>query len=165
MDGFLGFLLLMIYLFAAASGSKKKKANRKQRQAERRNRDVAFGDAFADAKGVSDAAPRMQSAEPEKAKTTTADAAHGDKDCREMRLHLHEVSQMELRAAGEGVDPCHAGEALAPEEPDATNAFEQSEADASNELARDVLRGVIMSEILTRPCDRVALKRNRRSVG
>ena len=45
-----------------------------------------------------------------------------------------------------------------------TAAVFADEETVSSELAQDVLRGVIMSEILTRPFDRRALQRNRRSI-
>ena len=162
MDSFLGILFLIIYLFAAASGSKKKKEKRKQRQAERRNRDVAFGDAFGSAQEKQPAAAPVQSAQMERGR---ADLSAAHEGCVQQRIHLHEVPQSEMYEAGEGEDPCHAGQAPQPEDLPQANAFEQSEAAEWNEFSRDVLRGVIMSEILTRPCDRVAYGRKRRSAG
>ena len=73
--------------------------------------------------------------------------------------------------AAEGEDPCHAGSAPdAPETADMDNMQDMDSAYAydpqqdKQALMQDMLRGVIMSEILTRPCDRMATKRtNRRS--
>ena len=57
------------------------------------------------------------------------------------RIHLHQADQQAMEQAGEGEDPCHAGAA----------PFES-----------DVLRGVVMSEVLTRPSERAALRRMKR---
>lgn len=54
----------------------------------------------------------------------------------------------------EGEDRCHP----APERKQARAAEPEPEA-APGDLAQDVLRGVIMSEILTRPCERRARNR------
>ena len=72
----------------------------------------------------------------------------------EPRIHLHHADEQAMEQAGEGEDPCHAGAAPKRPEPDeeARRAAFQS----------DVLRGVIMSEILTRPGERAAVRRMKR---
>ena len=56
----------------------------------------------------------------------------------------------------EGEDPCHP----APKrEQTAEQAHETEQETEPDALAQDVLRGVVMSEILTRPCERRARKR------
>ena len=61
----------------------------------------------------------------------------------------------------EGEDPCHAGGAVRPaaEREPAPDAAEHTQ---DNEAARELLRGVILSEILERPCERRARLQNRR---
>lgn len=76
------------------------------------------------------------------------------------RIHLHQVSEQELEAAQEGEDPCHAGgegTALSERDP-------MDDAPEPEEIRQDsdVLRGIIMSEILMRPAERSALRRIRR---
>lgn len=147
MDDLLSFLpFLIIYLIAASSsGRKKKKRNtrrsgpmrtavegeRMDRRSLQRDRHTAqgFDDAF----------------EPENAHAQA---------CGTQPLHLHDVSADQMEAAGEGEDPCHAGGRLrTPEEQPADETAQPEE-----DLRRDVLRGVVMSEILIRPQERQALR-------
>ena len=88
--------------------------------------------------------------------------------CEERPLHLHEVTQTAFSLAEEGEDPCHAGGVY---EHGFGGAATQLESDAEeldankaeeNAIAQDILRGVIMSEILTRPRERMAAQRSRR---
>ena len=83
--------------------------------------------------------------------------------CEERPLHLHEVTQTAFSLAEEGEDPCHAGGVY---EHGFDGAAPQGEVDANqaeeNAIAQDILRGVIMSEILTRPRERMAAQRSRR---
>lgn len=156
MDDFpLLILFFIFYLIAGSSGKKKKKKTgskarqqsmrtraqgeqRDMRALERERQTMAgFGAAFA--------------SKPEK--NTAA--------CEEGRIHLHEVSQTQLRDAAEGEDPCHAGGERIQTADAADTAW--SETDETQEAPRqDMLRGVIMSEILTRPQQRRALQRSRR---
>ena len=67
--------------------------------------------------------------------------------------------------AAEGEDPCHRGDARAQEDAHPDTAFSYDEQEQMNSaLAQDVLRGVIMSEILKRPSSRTAIRRNERSM-
>ncbi len=166
MDNFdLGDLLSLIivfavYLTAAASGKKKKgkqkrrspmrsRAQGEQRDSRAKARDAqtleGFGNAFEQASGA-----------PEKA----------HEHCNTRQMHLHEVTQQQFASAGEGEDPCHVGDAQALHtdggDGQDDGAFELIQAEDSGALAQDVLRGMIMSEILTRPQDRAALRRGRR---
>lgn len=146
MEDILGVLIVLVYLFAAVSGKKKKQKSRKTQQAKRRRTD--FAQAFASREA--DAQDALRRSAP--------DDAHAD-ECAAERIHLHEVSQEQFSLAGEGEDPCHAGGTPAQED-----AFDMEESgEAQRAFAQDVLRGVVMSEILTRPCDRAASRRNRRS--
>lgn len=74
-------------------------------------------------------------------------------------MRLNQVTQEEMHAAGEGVDPCHTGEAQSSGGWELLHDDVQSDDQA---LARNVLSGVIMSEILERPCERAARQRARR---
>jgi len=153
----LGDLLSLIIVFAvylmAASSGRKKKNKRKQRdpmrsraQGEQRDARAARRDAQTQ-EGFSDVF--AQASKPlEQAKAR----------CDTRQIHLHEVTQQQLEYAGEGEDPCHAGGFFAQEE----ERFDSSETQGDDKLAQDVLRGVIMSEILARPHERAALRRGRR---
>ena len=151
MEDFLGLIILIIYFFAAAS-SKKKKAKKKKQTVQRRNRrkaafEQAFGEASAPA--ASDVDDRMETP-----------YQHETVHCEERRIHLHDVAQEAFAQSGEGEDPCHAGGA--PEDVPDDAFWIEEERDAQRAFAQDVLRGVVMSEILTRPCDRAPLQKNRR---
>ena len=79
----------------------------------------------------------------------------------EPRIHLHHADEQAMEQAGEGEDPCHAG--AAPKRPEPDEAYEPMEEDARRAAFQsDVLRGVIMSEILTRPGERAAVRRMKR---
>lgn len=80
-----------------------------------------------------------------------------EQPCDQRRIHLHDVTNEQMLFAGEGEDPCHAGGN--PAEPE--HERETPVGEENRELAQDVLRGVIMSEILTRPCDRMAVRKGR----
>ena len=79
----------------------------------------------------------------------------------EPRIHLHHADEQAMEQAGEGEDPCHVG--AAPKRPEPDEAYELMEEDARRAAFQsDVLRGVIMSEILTRPGERAAVRRMKR---
>lgn len=79
----------------------------------------------------------------------------------EPRIHLHHVDEQAMEQAGEGEDPCHAG--AAPKRPEPDEAYEPTEEEARRAAFQsDVLRGVIMSEILMRPGERAAVRRMKR---
>ena len=142
-------LFLIIYLVTASSGKKGKKKKRAPmrtaREGERmdarqmkRNQETAAG--FASA---FERIPKQE--------TLTKDAA-----CDVRPLHLHQVTQEQMSEAGEGEDPCHIGGNRRDLE------FEEYAYDDRYALGQDVLRGVVMSEILIRPQERRAMQRNRR---
>lgn len=79
----------------------------------------------------------------------------------EPRIHLHHADEQAMEQAGEGEDPCHAG--AAPKRPEPDEAYEPTEEEARRAAFQsDVLRGVIMSEILMRPGERAAVRRMKR---
>ena len=153
----IGYLVLIIlYLLVVSSGRKKKGGKRKgRREAKRAQRSTDFGGAFA---GRATAA--SASAVQEKPDRRADDQE--ESDCERSRIHLHEVSQQQMDGAGEGEDPCHRGSAAVADTPD-DFSYDEEEKERSA-FAQDVLRGVIMSEILTRPCKRTAGQRNGRSI-
>ena len=75
------------------------------------------------------------------------------------RIHLHQADQQTMEQAGEGEDPCHAG--AAPERPPMDDETKETDAQRAA-FESDVLRGVVMSEVLTRPSERAALRRMKR---
>lgn len=75
------------------------------------------------------------------------------------RIHLHQADQQTMEQAGEGEDPCHAG--TAPERPPMDDETREEDGQRAA-FASDVLRGVVMSEVLTRPSERAALRRMKR---
>lgn len=79
----------------------------------------------------------------------------------EPRIHLHHADEQAMEQAGEGEDPCHAGAAPKRPEPDEGNEPTEEETRRAA-FQSDVLRGVIMSEILTRPGERAAVRRMKR---
>ena len=79
----------------------------------------------------------------------------------EPRIHLHHADEQAMEQAGEGEDPCDAG--AAPKRPEPDEAYEPTEEEARRAAFQsDVLRGVIMSEILMRPGERAAVRRMKR---
>lgn len=75
------------------------------------------------------------------------------------RIHLHQADQQTMEQAGEGEDPCHAG--AAPERPPMDDETREEDVQRAA-FESDVLRGVVMSEVLTRPSERAALRRMKR---
>ena len=147
MDDVLSILLVVIfYLVATFSSNKKKKARQKQKKTIQ-SQEIRFDSAF-DEEGQPSSEGDVHRAYEE--------------NCEQSRIHLHEVTQHQMNEALEGEDPCHAGRA--PESQDDVLFSYDEEQRQADGLAQDVLRGVIMSEILTRPCQRAAMKRNGRSI-
>ncbi|MGN0772325.1 MAG: hypothetical protein ACI4MP_00850 [Candidatus Ventricola sp.] len=125
-------ILLILYVIAVAGG-RKKKTNKQSKQRQRNAR----------------AASRTQTRE-ERVCTRTEQTAQGFSAA---------FGRAQSAPVPEGEDACHPAperERTEADEPEC-EAIRETEAGA---LAQDVLRGVIMSEILTRPCERRA--RNRR---
>ena len=75
------------------------------------------------------------------------------------RIHLHQADQQTMEQAGEGEAPCHAG--AAPERPPMDDETREEDGQRAA-FESDVLRGVVMSEVLTRPSERAALRRMKR---
>ena len=158
MDDFLGIVVIIaVYLIAAASEGKKKKNQKRPRT---RGFKTAF-DAYEATGGQISATPERN------ASAGVQPSFLHEKDCKSSPIHLHDVPASAMEGAGEGEDPCHAGGLFA-DEFSRAEALERQDAEydsaEENSAMQDVLRGVIMSEVLTRPCERMAMQRNRRRI-
>jgi len=157
MEDFLSMIALMIIYIAvaAANGKKKKKA--------KKTRAKGFQTAFDGGAPAREGRRSTQSKRPLEGRQMAF-----EKDCESRPIHLHEVSDSVMRHAGEGEDPCHAGgvdtrRPVSQGKEPPMDIVPDAEAECS-EFAQDMLRGVIMSEILRRPCDRRGAKWDRRRV-
>ena len=130
-------ILLILYVIAV-SGGKKKKNRQRQRHARAASRDDARS-------------------------ARTMQTEQGFDTAFERTQRAPVIDKVQRTPVPEGEDPCHP----APERADARAQTPESDDVQMNEpqinpLAQDLLRGVIMSEILTRPCDRAAQRQYRR---
>ena len=124
-------ILLILYVIAVAGG-RKKKTTKQNRQRQRPAR----------------AASRNQTRE-ERPRTRTEQTAQGFSTA---------FARKQSAPVPEGEDPCHPAPKCEQVQADrqAREPEQETEPDA---LAQDVLRGIVMSEILTRPCERRARNR------
>ena len=124
-------ILLILYVIAVAGG-RKKKTTKQNRQRQRPAR----------------AASRTQTRE-ERPRTRTEQTAQGFSTA---------FARKQSAPVPEGEDPCHPAPKCEQVQADrqVREPEQETEPDA---LAQDVLRGVIMSEILTRSCERRARNR------
>jgi len=144
-------LFFIIYLVASSSSGKKKKNNRSAaRQGPMRNRRQGE---------KRDVRAQQRDCRTIEGFHTAFEASSDAKRCEQKRMHLHEVSNEQMQCAAEGEDPCHAGGIRNPLDSQQGDLLEEE--DAQHPLRQDVLRGVIMSEILTRPHERRAMQRSR----
>lgn len=141
-------LFFIIYLIAGSS-SRKKKQKKQARRSPMRTR--SQGEQLDKHALMRDrrTTEGFQTAFPEK-----QDSA--ELPCDQKRMHLHEVTDEQMLHAAEGEDPCHAGGNTAPAVEPEIYLEEEQQA-----FARDVLRGMIMSEILMRPHERAAIRKGR----
>jgi len=157
-------LVFIIYLAAAGSGKKKRKKQKERRErafAQMRRRQsgpLEQQEKPAQPQQIARAAQSKKTAIQQELEKRAA----VQPSCDTPRMHLHQTTLEQMLAAGEGEDPCHHGGA-----PEA--GVEDSELgdvqDAERLMfAQDILRGVVMSEILTRPCERRNNQRNGRYV-
>lgn len=184
MDNLLGLIAIaIIYLCIVLRSDKKRRAGKAgngnqaaPQRAKGRGKEkhkASFEQAFDGGKRTDSRAPSVPSADARAVEQITrtlraaaakvAEDAYPEADCdgHAPGLHLHAATQEKLRAAGEGEDPCHAGSAVRPE-PEQGIILSAAEQAQDSEAARELLRGVILSEILERPCERRARLQNRR---
>ena len=152
MDDFLGAIVVFLIFILSASRSKKKKEKKQQQKLERQQRRAASAQP---AKNAAAGQSTAQASAPKPEPRAAQAAMQREPDCEKRPLHLHSVSQTVMESAGEGEDPCHPGGRPA-------DAHDDVPVAQPNELAQELLRGIVVSEILTRPCDRMAMQRNRR---
>jgi len=168
MDDIISMIVIfLIYCAASALGGKKKKKKSRGRMSSRRMehrpdigrmvREMTDARGAEQKQATESQMAQMKREEPIR-REPKADAARCDEA---PGLHLHSVTQLQMEAAEEGEDPCHHGEAPAFEAEDSP-IYDQDKAAEKDALMQDMLRGVIMSEILTRPCDKRAMYRNGR---
>ena len=148
-----GFLIFVVIYLVATISEKTKK--RKKKAEEKAKQTVLPTQAFESGENEEDDLSEKQPAEE----------MVFDDPCKQEEqppIHLHQVTEQQFEAAQEGDDPCHAGGAV-------TMRLEHHdeehmpEADAENmRQDSEILRGVIMSEVLMRPAERAALRRIRR---
>lgn len=164
-------IIVLIVIYALAAGASRKKINKKAkekagkraRQASEKHDDRGFGAAFA----AGEAKRQTREERPERMVTQMEMelAGEGEDPCHpgmpghERGIHLHETTQEAMSAAGEGEDPCHVGTAPSRGSAVYDSPIYASQSEDRDALAQDVLHGVIMSEILTRPAERRAVKR------
>ena len=151
MEDFIGIIVLVLIVLASASGKKKKtteKPARQRKQAVQPNV-PRFDQAFA---------KRQVEELKKQAERPAPGEGMREADCDKRPLHLHQVSQQQMAQAGEGEDPCHAGSHV-PEELSSVYEPQPAQVDLRGQ---ELVRGVIMSEILKRPCERMAERHNGR---
>ena len=147
-----GFLIFVVIYLVATISEKTKK--RKEKAEKKTKQTVLPAQAFESDEEEADDLPEEE--QP---------TAASDDPCKQEEqppIHLHQVTEQEFEAAQEGEDPCHAGglTAVRLEHHDGEDA---SEADLeAMRQDSDILRGVIMNEVLMRPAERAALRRIRR---
>lgn len=148
-------VFLIIYLIAASSG-KKQKAERKKKAPLHTEQKRKHSPMRAGAQGeMLDWRSILRTEKTFKGfEEAFNQHVPRDEECERQPIHLHEVAQEQMEQAAEGEDPCHAG-GYDRVEGMAEGADVQAE-HTNNAFAQDVLRGVIMSEILTRPQERIA---------
>ena len=150
MEDFIGIIVVVLIALVSASGKKKKaeKLARQRKQAEK-PREAKLDQAFA---------PKQAETLKRQAERQAPEKAVREADCDKRPLHLHEVSQPQMAQAGEGEDPCHAGSHPLEE---LSSVYEPQTAQIDLR-GQELVRGVIMSEILKRPCERMAERHDRR---
>ncbi len=157
MEDILGIIVVaIIYLAVAASVKKKPKRSKSARASTARK--TQFEQAFA--------RQTMASKRTASERRPRASKHQQTPDCEQQRMHLHQATQQQMQSATEGEDPCHVGRAPQREKrPSVSHEPEhEPQIQEENTLAQDVLRGVIMSEILQRPCERMAIRQNKRRI-
>lgn len=164
MDDLLSLVVLVVFYIVAARSRRKRAEKKAMRgsngrsvQPKRSERRAAEEPWEEMRRKLSMAMDTLNQAKPEK--DAEMSAPMPEEVCPTQRLHLHETTQQQMQEAREGEDPCHAGDAgrMEDDEPMADVDAEREE------LARSMLYGVIMSEVLTRPSERVQTRMKRRA--
>ena len=164
MDDLIVIVLIVFAMVNAIRSSKKKKQKgqaagqissaKKSHAAAQKGRQADFFAAFAGSQQSGGSGAQARPAQPR----VTQPRAAADERLHGPGVHLHDVTQEQMNLAQEGEDPCHAGSAPAVTEEETPQAPGNPLREA---MADDLLRGVVMSEILTRPCQRQTAIRRR----
>ena len=163
MEDLISIIVLILY-FVAVSASKKNKKKKKADKKIARKRSVDFEQAFEhviDTISSEIGEKAAQSAPAQATQIGLKQEHEGEDPChkamlppQQLSMHMKNVSQAEMRDAGEVFDPCHDSDIAA------SVAFEEDspvyrspifDTEDKEAFAQDVLRGVIMSEVLSRP--------------
>ncbi len=169
MEDLLSLIVIILYFVISVSASKKKKERKKAEKRAGGRRPVQFDQAFErvfsqiseqlERKNATEMQPQSQPM-PREALRMEA-AGEGDDPCHKgmlgeerASLHANTVTQIQMAEAAEGEDPCHVGSA--PPDTHLDDAYSDAhspifDTEDADTFAQDVLRGVIMSEILMRP--------------
>lgn len=159
MDDLLGLVVLIVF-YVVAAASRKNKKNRKggAKPSQKRPAREPWDEIR---ENLTRAMETLEAAKEAPKPLRAEGALHQEQPCQTQSVHLHEATQQQMLDALEGEDPCHVGGANADDANAGGSALTGARAAAyageeteQSELAQDLLRGVIMSEILTRPCNR-----------
>lgn len=181
MENILVVILIVVYIVAASKGKGKRNAGKKKHSAPGRRVDApaspssvlpqaAFGGKRPADGGHGRMRTQLEMDLQAAGRANRQD--EGEDPCHPARpnlqrsgMRLASAGQEAMRQAGEGEDPCHTGDAAYPEDAVARACDEaamQRAVQRQETLREDVLRGVVMSEILMRPHERAAIQRARR---
>ena len=151
MSDFLSILFVVgFYILVIVNGNQKKKTPNAKRRA-LHTRKAVFEQNLEDVLKESAQTPLIEEANIQENKET----------CDRSRMHLHQVTQQQFRESAEGEDPCHRGNAVAAESIHDEEMFSYDEQEIQQSgMVQDILRGVVMSEILMRPSERKVIRRN-----
>ncbi len=171
-------ILLIIFWAISSSSSKKKKAKQAGRQASkpatRPERSTVTSSAMPKDEFAPKGAFAPKAGQPAKpaSRQTLIEQEKGAR-CESKPMHLHDVTQAQMHAAGEGEDPCHKGgdgpvtrrktaartTSASEDSPVYASPIYDDEDERRERLREDFVRGIVMSEILMTPKQRQALRR------
>ena len=164
MEDLLSIVVLILYFViarAAGKNKKKKKASKNPSASRKPQFDQAFEQLIRSVTEQPEQDALNSSAAGDETQMSFISAQEGKDPCHASMLgderpsmRAPVVSQAEMRAAGEGDDPCHTDgasteEAFQHDSPVYDSPILRTGDDRA--LAQDILRGVVMSEILNRP--------------
>ena len=143
--------LLIIFSIASSSKKKNKQSKTKKPQANAAKKGTDRSKNRQEMKKPAASKMQEKKVEQKKAKMEGLDPCHEDM-LRPQHIGLH-YEESDLSRAEEGEDPCHPGEAIS-EEGIGQNIAEHIHSGTPLFSQEDVRRGIIVSEILTRPKER-----------
>ena len=162
LEDLLSVIVFVLYLVAVTAAGKNKK-NKKKQQRRTQSRMPQFEQAFEQVFESISASVRNGKEKDAAAPAAAVDEPEGTDPCHESMLgkarpsiRYNSVSQIEMHEAGEGEDPCHVLDARDDLREEDSPVYRSSifNAEDSEAFANDIVRGVIMSEVLKRPSER-----------